>query len=182
MIASIEPCVTRPPLRLNAPLSRFAIYSIMVIMIQGCYSFRGVSLDPTIQSYFITPFVNNAENALPSLAQTLEDALREKIRTESRLVYNDSEPDIEFRGTLVDYRITAEAPRTGEVTAINRLTITLAVEYFNNQTDKQVWKRNFSFFYDFPSDRDFSSIESDALRTITSQLMEDIFNAAFSDW
>ncbi len=89
---------------------------------------------------------------------------------------------VEFRGTLVDYRITAEAPRTGEVTAINRLTITLAVEYFNNQTDKQVWKRNFSFFYDFPSDRDFSSIESDALRTITSQLMEDIFNAAFSDW
>lgn len=152
------------------------------VFLHGCYSFRGVSLDPSIQSYYITPFVNNAENALPSLAQTLEDALREKIRTESRLVYNDSEPDIEFRGTLVDYRISAEAPRTGEVTAINRLTITLAIEYFNNQTDKQVWKRNFSFFYDFPSDRDFSSIESDALRTISTQLMEDIFNAAFSDW
>lgn len=152
------------------------------VLFHGCYSFRGVSLDPSIQSYYITPFANNAENALPSLAQTLEDALREKIRTESRLVYNDSEPDIEFRGTLVDYRISAEAPRTGEVTAINRLTITLAIEYFNNQTEKQVWKRNFSFFYDFPSDRDFSSIESDALRTISAQLMEDIFNAAFSDW
>lgn len=158
------------------------LLGITALLLQQCYSFRGVSLDPNIQTYFVAPFANNAENALPSLAQSMEDALREKIRTESRLVYNDNTPDIEFRGTLVDYRISAEAPRTGEVTAINRLTITLAIEYFDNLTQKQVWKRNFSFFFDFPSDRDFTSVESEALRVITNQLMEDIFNAAFSDW
>lgn len=156
--------------------------SVVLLLLSGCYSFRGVSLDPSIETYYIAPFVNNAENALPSLAQSMEDALREKIRTESRLTYNDTKPDIEFRGTLVDFRISAEAPRTGELTAINRLTINLAIEYFNNQTEKQIWKRNFSFFYDFPSDRDFASIEADAIKTITNQLMEDIFNAAFSDW
>jgi hypothetical protein len=155
--------------------------AIAVVAVQ-CYSFRGVSLDPSIRTYGVAPFVNNAANALPSLAQSMEDALREKIRTESRLVYSTESPDIEFRGTLVDYRISAEAPRTGEVTAINRLTITLAIEYLDNKTQKQVWKRNFSFFYDFPADRDFTAIETDALKAITTQLMEDIFNAAFSDW
>ena len=154
----------------------------LLLSLPGCYTFSGFSLDPTLQTYKVAQFENTAENALPSLAQSMADALREKIRTESRLTYNDDTPDIEFRGTLVDYRITAEAPRTGESAAINRLTITLAIEYFNHRDNKQVWKRNFSFFFDFPSDRDFASVESQALRTITTQLMEDIFNAAFSDW
>lgn len=166
----------------HSRLLYLVILSAAALLLQQCYSFRGVSLDPNIRSYFIATFANNAENALPSLAQSLEDALREKVRTESRLIYNDDAPDIEFRGTLVDYRISAEAPRSGEITAINRLTITLAIEYFNNLEQKQVWKRNFSFFFDFPSDRDFASVESEALRVITTQLMEDIFNAAFSDW
>lgn len=160
----------------------FLFFILAAFALSGCYSFRGVSLDPSIKSYYVASFNSNAENATPSLAKSMEDALREKIRTESRLVYDDTKPDIEFRGTLVDFRISAEAPRTGEVTAINRLTINLAVEYYNNLTDKQVWKRNFTFFYDFSSDLDFSSIEADAIKTITNQLMEDIFNAAFSDW
>lgn len=170
-------------------VARFVPRLLLLLLLIGagllavrCYSFRGVSLDPSIRTYQVAPFVNNAANALPALAQSMEDALREKIRTESRLVYSTEAPDIEFRGTLVDYRISAEAPRTGEVTAINRLTITLAIEYLDNKTQKQVWKRNFSFFYDFPSDRDFAAIETDALKAITTQLMEDIFNAAFSDW
>ncbi|MFM8450679.1 MAG: LPS assembly lipoprotein LptE [Haliscomenobacter sp.] len=161
------------------------LFTLLLLLLSGlysCYSFRGVSLDPSIKSYYVASFNSNAENATPSLAKSMEDALREKIRTESRLVYDDTKPDIEFRGTLVDFRISAEAPRTGEVTAINRLTINLAVEYYNNLSDKQIWKRNFTFFYDFSSDRDFSSIEADAIQTITKQLMEDIFNAAFSDW
>ena len=98
------------------------------------------------------------------------------------LNYTDEDPDIELRGTLVDFRITSEAPRVGETTAINRLTITLAIEYFNNRTQKEVFKRNFSFFYNYPSDQDFSTVQETAIRTISNQLMEDIFNAAFSDW
>jgi hypothetical protein len=163
-------------------MCRAVVTSLLLSLLAGCYSFRGVSLDPAIETYYVAPFANNAENALPSLSKTMEDALREKVRTESRLRYDDTDPDIEFRGTLVEFRISSEAPRTGEVTAINRLTINLAVEYFNNQTDKQVWKRNFSFFFDYPNDRDFSSVEAEALKTITTQIMEDIFNAAFSDW
>jgi hypothetical protein len=98
------------------------------------------------------------------------------------LVLSETEPDIEFRGTLVDYRITAEAPRTGESTAINRLTITLAISYFNNRKNTEIWQKNFSFFYDFSSAIDFSSVQETANKAISKQLMEDIFNAAFSNW
>lgn len=151
--------------------------------LQACYSFRGTSIDyATTSTYFVNPFVNNAQAALPALEQTLTEDLKEKIRAESRLVLSEEDPDIEFSGTLVSYRITAEAPTAGEVTAINRLTIILAIEYYDNVKDEQVWKRNFSFFYDFPSNVDFSSVEEEAISTISTQIMEDIFNAAFSSW
>jgi len=150
---------------------------------QACtISLSGATLDPELKTFYIGNFTNNAENALPSLAQRLTEDLKDKVRSESRLVLNEEDPDIEFKGTLVDYRISAEAPRTGESTAINRLTITLAVTYINHRKNVEIWQKNFSFFYDFSSSIDFSSVQETANKAISRQLMEDIFNAAFSNW
>ena len=156
---------------------------ISVSIFQSCtISLSGATLDPELKTFYIPNFTNNAENALPSLSQKLTEDLKDKVRAESRLVLSEEEPDIEFRGTLVDYRITAEAPRTGESTAINRLTITLAISYFNNRKNTEIWQKNFSFFYDFSSVIDFSSVQETANKAISKQIMEDIFNAAFSNW
>ena len=154
----------------------------ILFFFSGCYSFRSASIDPSIQTYFIHSFENNAVDALPGLEQRLTGDLQDKIRLNSRLQYNEQDPDIEFKGTLAGYQITAEAPSTGERVAINRLTITLAIEYIDNATETEPWRRNFSFFFDYPSGTDFSSVEEEAISTISDQLMEDIFNAAFSNW
>ena len=152
------------------------------LMWSGCYSFRGVSIDPSVTTYYVEQFTNNALNAQPALAQRFAEDLKEKIRTESRLVFNDTDPNIEFKGIIVSYNVTSEAPQPGETTAINRLTITTAIEYINNVNEEKGWKKNFSFFYDFDSGTDLSSVEDDAVTTISNQMMEDIFNAAFTDW
>lgn len=148
----------------------------------SCYTLSGISIADDVNTYYVEQLRNNADNAPPTLPQTLTENLKEKIRTESRLVFSDTEPDIEFRGSLVDFRVTAEAPQPGEVTAINRLTIIVAIDYINNKTPEKNWKSNFSFFYDYSSTTDLSSIQETAIRSITNQLMEDIFNRAFTDW
>ncbi|MBK9490814.1 MAG: hypothetical protein IPO07_20045, partial [Haliscomenobacter sp.] len=107
-------------------------------------------------------------------------SIERQIRLQSTLKYTDEDPDIELREPSWISVFLQKRPG-GETTAINRLTITLAVEYFNNRTQKEVWKRNFSFFYNYASDQDFSTVQETAIRTISNQLMEDIFNAAFSD-
>ncbi len=152
------------------------------LLLSGCYSLSGVSIAPEVETYYVANFKDNAQNAPAPLSQDLTEALKEKIRTESRLAYSKRNPDVEFTGTLVDYRITSEAPRPGELVAINRLTIVLAVEYINNTQEDAGWKSNFSFFFDFPANQDFNSIEQEANAEIISQLMEDIFNRAFTDW
>ena len=161
----------------------FTLLFLTSILFSGCYSFRGISIDyNTVKTYYVDQFANNALNAQPALSQRLTEDLKEKIRTESRLVLNDVNPDIEFKGAIVRYDVSSEAPQPGETTALNRLTITTAIEFINNKDEENRWKKNFSFFYDFPSSQDLSSVEEDAISTISNQMMEDIFNAAFTDW
>ena len=159
------------------------LYSLLIACIfYGCYSFSGISIDPDVKTYYVHPFTDNTDNSLPNLAQNMGESLKEKIRTESRLIFTEYEPDLEFKGVIVNYKISSEAPRPGEITAINRLTIVTAIEYIDNKDSEKTWKRNFQFFYDFPSDTDFTSVQDQAIETITKQIMEDVFNAAFTNW
>lgn len=155
---------------------------VLAVGLSGCYSFTGVSLDPGIQTYYVAPFRDNADNAPAAISTDFTEALKEKIRTQSRLTYTETDPDIEFQGAIVDYRITSEAPQPGERTSLNRLTIVTAVEYINHRSEEEGWKNNFSFFFDFDSTTDFTSVEDEATRTISAQIMEDVFNKAFTDW
>ncbi len=164
---------------------KYHLFSLLLafsLLAGGCYSFRGISIDPTVSTYYVEPFTDNSLNSPPALSTRLQEDLKEKIRTESRLVYNEEDPDIEFKGIVVRYQVTSEAPQPGETTALNRLTITTAIEYINNTNEEKGWKKNFSFFQDFPSSTDLASIEEDAITNISAQIMEDIFNAAFTDW
>ncbi|NUO01081.1 MAG: hypothetical protein HUU01_10755 [Saprospiraceae bacterium] len=155
---------------------------IWVLFWQGCYSFRGIDIDAETRTYYVEQFKNNALDAAPSLPQTFTEALKEKIRTESRLVLDDKTPDIEFKGAIVDFRVSAEAPQPGERTALNRLTIVTAIEYINHKNETKNWKQNFTFFYNFPSATSLSSVQDEAIQAISDQIMEDIFNKAFTNW
>ena len=155
---------------------------VLFSLISGCYSFTGTNFDPNIKTYYVEPFRNNASNSIPALEQTVGENFKEKIRTESRLIFSDLNPDIEFKGTVVDYRISSEAPAPGELTALNRLTIVVAVEYINNFDEDKGWKNNFSHFVNFDSSQDITSIQDDLVDEILNQILEDIFNKAFTDW
>jgi hypothetical protein len=158
---------------------------LLGLLSSGCYSFKGISIDYSqVSTYFVEQFDNNAINAPPAISVRLTEDLKEKIRTESRLLLSDTDPDIFFEGTVVRYEVTAEAPQPGEVTSVNRLTIVTAVQYTNNVNEEKGWKskKNFSFFFDFPSSSSLTDVEEEAISAISEQMMEDIFNEAFTDW
>ncbi len=166
-----------------SPHFRFALLAVLTASLTACYSFKGISIAPEVKTYYVSQFQDNALNAPPNLYQTVTEVLREKVRNETRLVQNEETPDIEFVGTLVDYRVTAEAPRPGEFAAVNRLTIVVKVDYINNKVESdQGFSSNFSFFFDFPGTVTLQAVENDAIEEILDQITEDIFNKAFSSW
>ncbi len=160
---------------------------ILAVLVSGCYTLSGISIDPETDTYFVANFKNNAPSALPGLELQLTEALVDKLNRETRLEFRprSESPDIEMIGTLVDFRITSEAPQPGEVVALNRLTIVIALEYIDNknkQDKEKNWKSNFSHFVNFDATVDITTIQDDLVEEIKDQLMEDIFNKAFTNW
>jgi hypothetical protein len=65
---------------------------------------------------------------------------------------------------------------------MNRLTVTVHVNYTNNKDHEQDFKTNFSAYYDWESSRALAEVEGDAINVITDQLVDDIFNRSVANW
>lgn len=158
------------------------LLTLLLIGQSACYSFKGISIDPSINTFYVTLFDNTTNDAPPTLGQDFTEVLRDKIRNESRLNLKDTDPDIDFTGSISSFRVSAEAPEPGQTTSFNRLTIAVSVEYVNNRNEDNKWKRNFSYFANFPADQNLLEVQDQLIATIHEQIVEDIFNFAFTDW
>ena len=158
----------------------FLFFSIIIL--SGCYGFKGISIPPDINTFFVEDFENRAPNAPGAIEQTFAEALRTKVRNESKLRLTDPSADITFSGAVNVFRITSEAPQEGNTIAFNRLTIGVSLDYKNNRNEDDSWSQSFSFFRDFDSNADFQSLQDEFIDEIFVQITEDIFNRAFTNW
>ncbi len=164
----------------------FPIY-ILLLFLAGscCYSFKGISIDPDVRTFFVQNFVNEAPNAPPTLAVNFTEKLKDKIRLESRLNLKNTDSDVEFTGKIIEYRVVPVAPKPGEVVALNRLDVAVSVQFIQHKNEKKSWpsSRTFRHFAEFNNTVDLISVQDQLLsQTIFPQILDDIFNAAFNDW
>ena len=174
-------------LRFSAFSIRFvlALQVCASVLAVGCYSFKGISIDPNIKTFFVRNFEVTAVNAPPTLAVDFTERLKDKVRTETPLKLNSDAPDAEFTGRITDFRVIPVAPKPGETVSLNRLEIRMQINYVVNLERKEGgWptERTFSHFAEFGADQDLISVQNNLIRQISDQLLEDIFNAAFNNW
>lgn len=150
----------------------------------GCYTFKGISIDPEVNTFFVRTFETSATNAPPTLALEFSEKLKDKIRSETRLKLQSEEPDIEFTGRVTGFTVSPVAPKPGEVVALNQLRISISFKYINNKNEKKSWpsERSKSFFQEFSNTADLLSVQDQLIEEISKQLLEDVFNEAFNDW
>lgn len=161
----------------------YFLFATCTLLFSSCYSFQGTSIPAEVESYYVERFDVRAASAIPTIGQTFSEALKDRIRAESNLKPNDTDPHIEFRGVVTDYRVTAEAPQAGETTAFNRLTIVVSVEYIYHLDEEENWEERFSFFADFPSNTNLIDVQSSLIEDdIVPQLTDKVFNKAFTNW
>ncbi len=162
--------------------------ALVALLLQGCtirgvgYSFQGISIPPDVNTYYIELFENQAPNSTPTLPRDFTERLKDKIRTETRLKYNDETPDIEFTGAVTEFRVTAEAPKAGEQIGFNKLTISVQVNFVNNKDEKANWKQQFSFEDFFGPNDNLLDVQETLIENITKELADRIFNRAFTNW
>ena len=157
---------------------------VLLLLQSGCYTFKGISIDPAVNTFSVRIFETIAPNAPPTLGVDFTERLKDKVRTETRLLLSSAGSDVEFAGKITDFRVTPVAPRPGELVALNRLEIRIRVAYTSALDEKYGWpsERDFSHFAEFSNDVDLLTVQDALIRQIGDQLLEDIFNAAFNNW
>jgi hypothetical protein len=146
------------------------------------YSFKGISIPTDVKTFYVDLFENQDAEAVPTLPRDLTEKLKDKIRRESNLQYSDTDPDIEFSGAITRFQVTAEAPKADEQIGFNKLTIAVNINFTNNKNEKADWKQQFSFDDFFQPEQNLLDVQDNLIENITDELVDRIFNKAFTNW
>ena len=155
-----------------------------VLLLKACtlgYSFSGASLSADVKTVSISYFDNRASLVNPSLSQSFTEALKDKFTSEAGLTLVEEYGDLDFSGTISNYRLSPVAIQKDEA-AMMRLTISVRVKFVNNTDPSQDFSTDFSDFEDYKVDEDFTSVEEDLNRIIIQKLMEKIFMKSAANW
>ena len=148
----------------------------------SCYSFKGISIPDNVNTYKVEVFQNRAGNAPATIGQTFTDALNERVQSQTRLNFKNNEADVIFKGNVQSYRVQSIAPTGDNKSALNRLKITVEVEYINTLKEDDKWKQNFTHQRDFDSSINLFSVQDQYIDEIFELIVEDVFNKAFTNW
>ena len=130
----------------------------------------------------VLDFVTIDNDAPADIERVFSEALREKVRTESKLKQNELDPDIQFEGEITKYETSSETPVEGNTVDVVKLTIGVRVTYTNLRNEEDTWTKPFSNFRTFGADQNLLDIEEQLIDEIFEQITESVFNEAFTDW
>ncbi|HRG19400.1 MAG TPA: LPS assembly lipoprotein LptE [Saprospiraceae bacterium] len=163
-------------------LSGYVVLFTLGIFLSSCYGFKGITIPADVNTFYVENFDLATPNAPVEIDVQFSEAMRTKIRNQSRLKLREADPDVEFGGQITGYRVTAEAPKEGNTVALNKLEIVVQVQYTNHKNEKENYSRSFSFFRTFEADQDLQSVQEALNKDIINQLTEKIFNETFASW
>jgi hypothetical protein len=163
---------------------------VLVLICPSCYTLKNQSIPPSLKTINVQFFENNAALVVNNLSQTFTEALKDRIRTQTSLSLVRGEADATMSGAITGYSIApasiqATANNVAPIADANRLTITVRVKFSfdaaKTPADKKIsFEQSFTKFADYRGD--ISSQEQNLIQQINKQLIDDIFNAAFSNW
>lgn len=157
---------------------------IAAFLLTGCgvYSFTGASIPAEAKTVSVAYFPNNANLVQPMLSSVLTNTLRDYFMNQTSLTEVENNGDLAIEGEITDY-VTAPTAITGDQTAaLNRLTVTVNVRFFNKYDESKNFEQKFSQYEDYSSTLDLNSVQDELMETIVEKLCEDIFNKAVVNW
>ena len=156
-----------------------------VALFVGCtvkYSLSGASIPPDAKTFSVAYFPNNAAMVTPMLSSTLTDALVDKFSRSTRLSQVPEGGDFAFEGEIIGYTSATASVSSNDYAIQNRLTITVRVKYTSLYEPTLNYNKSFQAFAEYDASTLLQTVEDQLINEIVEQLVEDIFNAAVSNW
>ncbi|MFD2874515.1 LptE family protein [Mucilaginibacter ximonensis] len=154
----------------------------------GCsihYGLSGSAVPEAMHTINVGFFENNAPIVVANLSQTFTEALKDRIRTTTRLNIVNGEADARMTGSIIGYSyapvsVQATNPNAPPLANASVLTITVKVKFVYDADKKLNFEQTFAKNVNFQGD--ISTQEQKLIKTVTTQLIDDIFNKAFNNW
>jgi hypothetical protein len=152
----------------------------------GVYNFSGASVG-TAETFQVNFFQNYAGQSAgstiePGLDRDFTLALQDLITNLTSLNLTNNNGDLLYEGEIVEYRVAPMTATSNQTAAQNRLTMSVAVRFYNKTKEDADFERRFSFFYDFDANQLLESVKSEAHEALFERITQDIFNASLADW
>lgn len=153
------------------------------LLLQACaYSFRSGALPTDIRTLTVAPLTNEAAIVLPTLTQTLAEALRQKFIAQSSLSLVTEKGDLVLYGRITDFKLAPVAIQGSQQAAQNRLSITLVVKCTCPKYPALNWEQSFMNFADFPASQPLSAVQEALITDICDRIAQDVVNKTLSTW
>lgn len=155
---------------------------LLVVFLHSCYSFKGINIPTNVETYNI-PFIEmTTPDAPPSINTDLQDKLILRINQESRLTFNEVSPDIILKTTLTRFFVESIGANAQNSVDANQLSISVKVEFTDNKNEENSWTKSFTNNRQFPTGTSLLSVQDALVDEIFEDIVEDIFNQAFTNW
>lgn len=157
----------------------------LLFTLSGCgiYSFTGTNVDPSVKTFQVNYFRNNADIVEPGIDLTFTRRLQDLIQNQTNLSLTNSGGDLVYEGEIVEYRVSPMTATANQRAAQNRLTIAVMVRFTNKRKEDDNFEKRFSFFYDYDGNELPSrQVLTSALETIFERITQDIFNDTLAKW
>ena len=148
----------------------------------GIYSFTGTNIQADVKTICIPLVEYKALRVNPSLANSLTEALQDKFRKLTSLEQVDVDGDLELVCEVTGYDVQAKGITAGEVASMNRLTLTVKIEFTNRKYPEDDVSQSFSAYEEFDATQSLDAVEGGLCETIIEKIVEDIFNATVAQW
>jgi hypothetical protein len=167
----------------------FLLFLIPLLFVTQACTYRlsldGASIPVALKTINVSFFENTAPYVVNNLSQLFTDALKDRIRSQTRLSLVRGEADATMEGQITNYviapaAIQATSDNRAPIAGLTRLSITIKAKYTNTADKKYNFDESFTRFKDFSGD--ISTQEQALILDINKQLTEDIFNRAFANW
>ena len=147
------------------------------------YNLSGGSIPPEAKTFSVAYFPNNAPMVAPTLSNVLTEGLRDKFSRQTRLQQVEEGGDFAFEGEITNYTSTTASVSSGDYALMNRLTITVKVN-FQNAVDQTTSfnAKTFSSYADYDASQLLVDVQDQLIEEIVEALVNDIYMAAAGNW
>jgi hypothetical protein len=157
----------------------------VMLLFQSCYTLKSTSIPPEMKTITVPFFENEASLVVSNLSQTFTEALKERIRTTTRLSIVVGQGDASMSGAIKDYRyapisIPATSNNQAPIAGASVLSISVRVKFDYGADKKLSFDQTFTKTQNYTGD--LSTQEQALIQVIVRQLIDEIFNAAFNNW